>query len=321
MRFEVLGPLRAWVESVEVALPRRERVLLAVLLLHPGQSVSRQRIVDAIWGERPPVDAVGQVHASVYRLRKRLAEAGGPAGLVVTDSAGYRLRVEPGTVDLVEFRRLRDSARAAAAGRQQAQARDEYRAGLGLWRGAALDGVDSEVVRRAAVVLEEERLQVVEECVEIELSLGRAGEVVAELTELAGRHPHREGLQRVLMLALYRAGRQADALAAYRRARQLLHEELGIEPGDELQRLHQAILTRDPELDLPAVAPQPGAAEPARVQVPRELPGDVAGFTGRADALKTLDQLIGDVSGDAPAPVVISAIAGTAGVGKPALGL
>ncbi|MGH3679259.1 MAG: AfsR/SARP family transcriptional regulator [Natronosporangium sp.] len=300
-----------------MGLARRERVLLAVLLLHVNRTVSATLITDAVWGDRPPADASGQVHATVYRLRKGLAAAGVPDGLVVTDPAGYRLRVQPGSVDLVEFRELRDRAREAAASGDLDAATAGYRAALALWRGPALDGLASDLLRRAAAGLDEERLQAVEECVEAELSLGRGRELVAELTELVERHPHREGLHRALMLALYRAGRQADALAAYRRARQLLHDELGIEPGAELQQMQHAILNRDPALLSP---PQPVAAEPPQA-VPRELPADVSGFTGRVEVLTALDELLADTEDGALVPVVISAIAGTAGVGKPALGL
>lgn len=142
-------------------------------------------------------------------------------------------------MDLWEFRRLRDEARAAAANGEPARAKPHYRSALGLWRGPALDGIDSELIRKAAAALDEERTQAWEECLEIELATGGAGELVAELTELVQQHPYREGLHGKLMLALYRAGRQADALTAYRHAHRLLRDELGTEPGDELQQLHQ----------------------------------------------------------------------------------
>ncbi|MGH3678839.1 MAG: BTAD domain-containing putative transcriptional regulator [Natronosporangium sp.] len=315
MWFGVLGPLLVRAGPGEVRVARRERVLLALLLLHANRTVGQERVVDAIWGERPPADSTGQVHSSVYRLRKALAAAGGSGGIVVTDPAGYRVRVDAQRLDLAQFRELRDQARATAGSGEPEQARELYRAALDLWRGRALDGVDSDAIRYAAAGLDEEHVQAAEECIEVELALGRSREVVAELTELVGQHPHREGLHRALMLALYRAGRQADALAAYRSARALLADELGLEPGPELQRLHQAILNRDRQLDLPRVSP-PAAA--GRV-VPRELPADVAGFTGRGDALKALDGLVGGTGDGSSVPVVISAIAGTAGIGKTAL--
>lgn len=319
MRFEVLGPVRVSAGSRAVTIARRERVLLAVLLLHANRTVGSGLIIDAIWGDRPPAEAAGQVHSSVYRLRNRLSADGLPRGLIITDPAGYQLQVDPQSIDLVEFRELRNRARTAAVGEDLDAAAAGYRAALELWRGPALADVDSDLVRRAAAGLDEERLQAVEERIEVELSLGRGRELVAELTDLVSQHPHRERLHCALMLALYRAARQADALAAYRNARQLLHDELGIEPGAELQEMHHAILNRSPEPEQPA-QPVPGpVAEAARPTVPRELPADVAGFTGRADALNTLDELLTEVVAESPAPVVISAIAGTAGVGKTAL--
>ncbi|MPZ28885.1 MAG: SARP family transcriptional regulator, partial [Micromonosporaceae bacterium] len=319
MKLGILGPLLVSVGPVEFQIARRERILLAVLLLHANRTVSLERVVDAIWGDRPPADSTGQVHSSVYRLRKRLAAAGGSSEIIVTDPAGYRARVDPQSLDLAQFRGLRNQARAAVTSGKPDEGRELYRAALDLWRGRALDGMDSDVIRHAAAGLDEEHLQAAEECIEAELSLGRSREVVAELTELVGQHPHREGLHRALMLVLYRTGRQADALSAYRRARTLLADELGLDPGPELQRLHQAILNRDPELDLPADPVRVKPADPGRSVVPRELPADVAGFTGRGDALKALDGLLAGPVDGSLAPVVISAIAGTAGIGKTAL--
>jgi hypothetical protein len=163
---------------------------------------------------------------------------------------------------------------------------------------------------------------VLEERIRADLGAGAAGELVGELTGLVRQHPHREGLHHAQMLALYRTGRQADALAAYRHARELMREELCTEPGPDLRRLHQAILTRDPALDTPLAdtpaagrSPQPHAGPVSVSPVPRELPADVAGFTGRAEALKALEEMSSARSDGAARPVVISAIAGTAGVG------
>jgi tetratricopeptide (TPR) repeat protein len=249
----------------------------------------------------------------VSRLRKRLQSVGLADELIVTEPAGYRAAVDRADLDLLEFRRLVGDARAAASDGRPDAAAASYRAALALWRGPAFAGIDSDPLVRAAAALDEERAQALEERLDVELTGGGGGELVAELTNLVQQHPHREGLHRALMLALYRAGRQADALAAYRHARQLFHDGLGIEPGAELQRLHHAILNRDPTL---AGQPQPHPAPPPAK--PRELPLDVAGFTGRADALKELDELLPEQSSPS-GPVVITAIAGTAGVGKTAL--
>jgi DNA-binding SARP family transcriptional activator/Tfp pilus assembly protein PilF len=295
---------------------RREQILLAMLLLHVDECVPMERLVDAVWSDRPPRNAPGQLQGSVHRLRRSLAAAGAH-DLVVTEPGGYRLRVDPRAVDLWEFRRLLAAARAAASGGDPDAAARHYRTGLELWRGAALAGIDSAVVQQYAVAIDEERARAQEECIELELGLGRAGELVAELTGLVQRYPYRERLHATLLRALYAAGRPADALAAYQRARQLFQDELGTDPGPELQHLHRAILDRDPALELAPAGSVPPAS-PGRF-VPRELPADVAGFTGRAEALAVLDRRLSDAPGDLPGPVIISAIAGMAGVGKTAL--
>ena len=327
MRFAILGAMRVTAGSTPVALTaRREQILLAMLLLHVDECVPVTRLVDAVWSDRPPRNAPGQLQGSVHRLRRSLAGAGAAAGagagsheLVVTEPGGYRLRVDPRAVDLWEFRRLLAAARAAAGGGDPGAAARHYRTGLQLWRGAALAGIGSAVVQQYAVAIDEERARAQEECIELELALGRAGELVAELTGLVQRYPYRERLHAALLRALYAAGRPADALAAYQQARQLFQDELGTDPGPELQRLHRAILDRDPALELaPAPAGPAPPADPARF-VPRELPADVAGFTGRAEALAVLDRRLSGAPEDLPGPVIISAIAGMAGIGKTAL--
>lgn len=319
MRFEILGPVRlCGAEHTVTITAGRERTLLAVLLLNANQTVPFDELAEAIWHAHAPRSARDQLQGCIYRLRTRIANLGVDRQLIVTDSAGYRAVVDPDELDLLQFRRLVTEARAAASAGELARAGDAYLAALRLWGGAALADVDSPRVRQAAAALDEEHIQVLEARLEVELELGGAGELIAELTDLVGKHPYRERLHRALMLALYRAGRQTDALAAYRRARGLLADQLGIEPGEELQRLHHAILNRDPSLDVPrapAGTPRPERGVPS---VPRELPADVAGFTGRGHELGMLDDLSPD--GEvATRPVVISAIAGTAGVGKTAL--
>jgi DNA-binding SARP family transcriptional activator/Tfp pilus assembly protein PilF len=303
VRFRILGPIRVGAAGREVTIAGRDGILLGMLLLYANQPVTTDRLIDAIWPANPPRNARNQLQGCVSRLRKRLSDAGISGQVIVTELAGYRATADPDDLDLLAFRRLAAKARADAGRGRHDEARAGFRAALDLWHGPALAGVNS-----LAVGLEEERAQVTEACLEVELAAGGGSELVAESTDLVRQHPHREGLHRVLMLALYRAGRQADALAAYRHARQLLHDELGIEPGSELQQLHQAILNRDPALDV---------RSPAAAPTLRQLPSDVAGFTGRAEALKALNELLNH--GDPPGPVVISAIAGTAGVGKTAL--
>jgi DNA-binding SARP family transcriptional activator/Tfp pilus assembly protein PilF len=316
--FGVLGPVQVRVgEGGVVVTARRERTLLAMLLLHANRVVPVDELVDALWPADPPREARGQVQGCVHRLRQQFARAGVAGQVIATGHGGYRAAVDPEHLDLLEFRRLVTAARAAARGGRQDEAVDCYRAALALWRGPALSDIDSHVLRQAATALDEERLQVQEERIRAELAAGAAGQLAGDLTGLVRQHPHREGLHHALMLALYRAGRQADALAAYRKARELLREELGTEPGPELRRLHRAILNRDPALDLAAPAP-PGPAATG-TSTPRELPADVFGFTGRAGALKSLDEMLISAAEGTHGPVVISAIAGTAGVGKTAL--
>jgi DNA-binding SARP family transcriptional activator/tetratricopeptide (TPR) repeat protein len=294
----------------------RERTLLAMLLLHANDLVTVERLVEALWGEQSPRDARNQVQVCVSRLRKRLTGGGSRGGVIATDPAGYRVRVDAHCLDLLEFRRLTAEARAAARNGRPGEARDRYRAGLALWHGAALAGVDSGAVRRAAALLDEERVQVVEECVEVELTLGGAGELVGELTALVREHPYRERLHGLLMRALYRAGRHADALAAYRHLRQVLRDELGTEPGSELERLHRSILSRDPELDQPTAA-QPSPAGPTP-PVPRELPAEASHFVGRGTELARLRKVLLPAERVARRPAVM-VLYGPGGVGKSAL--
>jgi DNA-binding SARP family transcriptional activator/tetratricopeptide (TPR) repeat protein len=313
MRFQILGSVRVEVDGRDVPVTAgRDRVLLGVLLLHANQSVTRDQLIDAIWPGKPPRDVRNQLQGCVSRLRRRFVGVG-LGRVIVTEPDGYRAVVDPGDLDLLEFRQLVGQARDAARKGRLEQAVVTYRAATALWRGPALAGVDGHAIPRAAATLDEERAQALEECLDAELAAGAGGELVAELTELVDRHPLREGLHRALMLGLYRAGRQADALAAYRQARRLLMDELGTEPGVELQELHQAVLNRDTALDTsPVTRPHPVSPRP------RQLPSDVTGFSGRTEALKALDELLARRS-EATGPVVISAIAGTAGVGKTAL--
>jgi DNA-binding SARP family transcriptional activator/Tfp pilus assembly protein PilF len=318
IRFEILGPMRVTAGGGEIAVrAARERTILAVLLLHANDLVPAQQLIEAVWQSRPLRAARTQLQGCVSRLRQQLTDAGGEPHLVLTDQTGYRLRATPSTLDTLEFRRLRAEARATAAAGRDCEARERYRAALALWRGPVLAGVDSELVRQAAGVLAEERAQALEERIQVELALGEDRELVGELTSLVREHPFREALHGALMLALYRVGRQADALAAYRRIEQVLHDDLGTEPGPDLQRLHRAMLARDPTLAARPAVSSPPAVSPA--PTPHELPADVAGFTGRADAVAALDKLLPHEAGSRPGPVVIAAITGTAGVGKTAL--
>jgi DNA-binding SARP family transcriptional activator/tetratricopeptide (TPR) repeat protein len=309
MRFELLGPLRVRVGDAELPVTAaRERILLATLLL-AGQPVSTSTLIEAIWGDRPPAWAHNQVQQCVSRLRRRFADAGRPGRVIVTEPGSYRITADGVGVDLWEFRQLVATA-CTTAGQDPRPARELYRAALALWRGPALAAVDSESMHRAAAALAEERLRATEECIEVELTLGGAGELVAELTDLVSQHPYREGLHRALILALYRAGRQVDALTAYQHVRGLLAAELGLEPGAALRDLHRRILGEDATLF--AVGPA-RSGRPAAPPVPRQLPAPPPMFTGRGAELAELDR-VPDSS-----TVVIAAIDGMAGIGKTAL--
>jgi DNA-binding SARP family transcriptional activator len=273
MEFRILGPLEVAEGGVRVELGApKQRALLAVLLLHANEVVSRDRLVDELWGEAPPARAAKLVQHYVSGLRKVL-----PAGVLLTRAPGYLLRVEPGQLDLIEFERLLEEAKRAAAEGDVARAADLYRHALSLWRGPALgDAALENQAAREAAGLDDLRLAALVERLELELELGRHAELVGELEALAERYPYQERLRGQLMLALYRSGRQTEALEAYQRARGLLVDEFGLEPSHELQRLERAILQQDPSLDLPAVAARP-AAVPEPVEPRRKTVTVLAG--------------------------------------------
>jgi class 3 adenylate cyclase len=242
LEVRLLGPLEAGVEGRSVELRRKkQRELLALLALRAGEVVSTDRLVDALWGEAPPKAAVGSLQNLVSELRKVF-----PPDALVTRAPGYVLDVERDAVDAHRFERLAREARDAPPQQRVTQ----LRAALALWRGPALADVQLEHTSDEAARLEELRVAAWEDRLEAELELGRHSQAIGELESFVSKQPLRERPVGLLMLALYRAGRQADALETYRRARETLVEELGIDPSPELQRLEQAILRHDPELDL-----------------------------------------------------------------------
>ena len=246
MEFGILGPLEVRADGHAVALGGvRPRAVLAVLALNANRPVSADRLALALWGEEAPPSAVKTVQVYVARLRKAL----GDPEVLVTTPAGYRLRVRPGELDAERFESLvADGRQALAAGRGD-DAAAALRAAFGLWRGPPLAEVASAPFAPPEITrLEEQRLAALELRVEADLAAGRHAELIPELQRVTSEHPWRERLHGQLMLALYRDGRQADALAAYGRAREKLSDELGIEPGPELHDLHQAMLLHDPAL-------------------------------------------------------------------------
>ena len=251
LEFRILGPLEAFDGDRQLSLGGpKTRALLALLLLHPNEVISSDRLIDELWGADSPEDAAGALRVNVSRLRKAL-----PPDVLATRSPGYVLQLEPDTLDLIRFERLVDEGRSLLARGLVADVSERLRQALSLWRGPALADFTYERFAQAAIArLEEIRLAAVELRIDADLALGRHDELVGELEALVAEHPLRERLRRCLMTALYRCGRQAEALDAFQHARRALVDELGIEPSAELSGLEQAILRHDPSLDLPEPA-------------------------------------------------------------------
>jgi DNA-binding SARP family transcriptional activator/tetratricopeptide (TPR) repeat protein len=328
----LLGPVEigpAGGAMVPIAQPRL-RVLLGLLGVAAGRVVTAEALVDGVWGEEWSPAREKNLHALVYQLRRRLAglEPGGE-GRLLRAGVGYRLALAAGELDVAVFGDLAGRGREAARAGDVAGARELFGEALGIWRGAALADAAplSPPLAGEAARLEDARLAVTEERITCDLALGRHGEVAGELTGLAAEFPLRERLAALLMTALYRCGRRGEALAVYDTTRRVLADELGLDPGPELARLQARVLADDPALAAP---PAPGGQAAAvtegaaRRVPPRQLPAGAAFFAGREAELKELDALLDRVGGEAEADgaggaVVISAVAGMAGVGKTAL--
>jgi DNA-binding SARP family transcriptional activator len=312
VRLVVLGPVEAIVNERPVRIDRAQRrALLAYLLLRANQTVTADQLVDALWGAKPPATAKTQVFAAVSAIRRALRTVG--CDPVMRTPGGYRLTATKDQLDLLAFGQHVDQAHQHAAQRDLDLAVLALRSGLALWSGKPLTGVSGAFVESAQAGLEEQRLVALEMLFELELALGNHQGVVAEVSDLAAANPFRERLIGHLMLALYRSGRPADALATYRRTRQALSEELGIDPTSELVTLHKRILENDGGLSVPDPSGM-SLINPDR----RFLPRDIPDFTGRSADLEQLDAMAMTTPGAAHA-VVISAVAGVGGVGKTAL--
>jgi DNA-binding SARP family transcriptional activator len=317
MEFGLLGPVEVRVNGRPAfAGHARQRAVLAVLLLDAGRAVPVEVLIDRVWGEEPPRSARSVVYGYVARLRALIASGQDPGVSLSRRPGGYLLQAAPDQVDLARFRRL--VADAAAAGNDE-RAGAALGEAVALWRGPALDGLDSPWLNGMRATLELERAGAAADLNDIRLRRGEHGALAGELTAQAEAAPADERLTGQLMLALYRCGRKADALRWYELTRRHLADELGADPGPQLAALHQQILRADPALAAPS-------AMRAAMPVPRELPADVPTFTGRAAELAELDRLLGPGRADpaqaAPArgpAAVISAVSGTAGVGKTAL--
>lgn len=264
LRFGLLGPVCTWSSGAEIDLgPVKQRAVLAVLLLNANQPVPVATIVDAVWGDEPPGNGPNVVQKHVSGLRRALEpdrQARLPSQLLTLTEAGYTIRVEPGALDVDAFRAQVEQAYQARAAGAQPHAVDTLRAALAQWRGTALAGLSGSFFEAERERLTELRMSAIEESVEMELRLGRHVQLVPQLQALVAEHPSRERLRGLLMTALHQSGRPTDSLAVYQDGRDQLVDELGIEPGADLRRLHQRILA--PPAPAP-VSPAPAVVAPA----------------------------------------------------------
>jgi DNA-binding SARP family transcriptional activator/Tfp pilus assembly protein PilF len=325
LRVEVLGEVQVWQGDTSLALgPVQQRVVLALLALHANRPLHREQLIEAIWGEAAPAYAVNLVQKHISGLRRALEpvrSVRSPSRLLAWTDVGYRLSLPPGCLDLEVFDREVSRARAARAAGELAEAAQAVHAALQLWRGPAFDGLASPLLDIERERLAERRISVLEERIEIDMTLGNDRDLVAELQRLVAEHPMRERLWASLMTVLYRSGRQGEALAAFRMITGYLRDELGVDPSAELQELNQRILLNDPGLARPAGAGRPVVDASEAQPTPAQLPHATPHFVGRADELRQLDALVtGDSGGgETRDGMVIAVVTGTAGVGKTSL--
>jgi len=322
VRVELLGAVRAWRDERELMLGSPgQRAVLAMLALSAGQPVVRDKLVDGLWGDRPPASAVNIVHTYVARLRRVLQpERNERERIGVLSSAGhglYVLQLGRGQLDVRRFDACAGRARQLRAGGNPAAAAESFEAASAMWHGVPLAGIPGPFAEAERARLTEQYLTMAEDHAEAMLAAGRHAQVVKQLARLTEENPFRERLAGLHILALSRNGRRGEALAAYQRTRQLLVAELGIEPRADLRELQGDILhNRDTGFGGTAGAPLAAAA----CVVPRQLPPGVRRFVGRRAELKVLSELVGNAEWP-PGTVVISAISGAAGIGKSALAL
>lgn len=327
----LFGPVRAWRGDVELDLGApRQRAVFGLLAVRANRAVSRDELIDGIWGDDPPPSAVNAVHVYVAGLRRAVEPRRAhraPGRILTASGPGYLLRLPPGQLDVEVFGQHIASARQSRGRDDLPAAIQSLDAALALFQATPLSGIPGPWADIERVRLVELRLTATEERIDAMLGLGRHAEAAVQLGGLVREHPLRETLHGLHMLALYRCGRQADALAAFAGARRILIEQLGIEPGRELRRIHAQILTAQEDLEPPAGEPPAvelaAAREHRECAVPAQLPADVPAFTGRADELAELDRVIATMhtDGSAPGAMAISAVSGTAGVGKTALAM
>ncbi|WP_242573199.1 BTAD domain-containing putative transcriptional regulator [Streptomyces sp. NP-1717] len=325
LAFLILGPLEVRGPAGPVRIPPgRQEAILATLLLEANRVVSTDYLVDLIWDEEPPDTARTQVQICVSRLRKGLAEAGIDAP-ITTRPPGYLLTAADEMLDLRLFNRRTAEAKVLVKEGRIGEAAELLRSAAALWRGQCLGGVTSDALRAKALQLDEDRLNAVETYIQLELDLGRHHQLVGELGRLLHENPLRERLRGQLMLALHRSGRQSEALDIYRAGRDLLIEELGLIPGEELRLLETAILAGDSALHAGPTAPartavQPAAAAPEaadlvqRDELPHQLPTDTADFVGDRALIETVEAVL--TGGAGQGAVGVAVMIGKPGIGK-----
>ncbi|MFI9382383.1 BTAD domain-containing putative transcriptional regulator [Kutzneria sp. NPDC052558] len=314
LRAKLLGPVRLWAGTREVTLGSPlPRAVIAMLAMRTSTVVSREELIDGVWGENPPATVEGSLYTYVSSLRKALEPDRGrrdSSGLLASEGAGYRLQLAPDNLDVVRFDRLRQRSENQLAGGDPAGALRSVDEALSLWQGEALSGVTGPYALAQRSRLAELRVVARELRSEAALATGQHTTAVADIAALVHEYPIRERPRSLLMLALYRCGRQAEALAAFRDARQVLIDELGVEPGRELQELHERILANDPSLqldDAPAIS--------VRVPTPTTPPPTPA-LVGRDAEMDTLRTAVAEVSAGRGRTVWIE---GEMGIGKSAL--
>ncbi|TDP92863.1 AfsR/SARP family transcriptional regulator [Labedaea rhizosphaerae] len=331
MKLRLLGPLELATgrSLVSIGGPR-QRVVLSVLAMNANRVTPIDLLIQALWGEAPPETARAQIQTSISSLRKLFGGKDGRPDAIQTRPPGYLLEVAPTDLDSQRFTDLVAEARGEADRGRLADAAATLRTALALWRGPMLADIDSDLVQREAASFAARKITAIEKRIRIDLALGWHEAICGELAALVEEYPLNERLSEFWMLALYRCGRQADALEAARRTRATLVAELGIEPGHDLQRLETAILNRDPSLDLRPTGAVVVPSQPARPAgprttrhpvpgaVPRQLPPSVADFTGREAHIAAIKQLLAEEDLDEYAMRIV-AISGKGGVGKSSL--
>ncbi|MEV0406910.1 AfsR/SARP family transcriptional regulator [Actinoallomurus sp. NPDC050550] len=322
LRFAVLGPIRAWHSGVRLDLgPVRQQALLVALLLRPDVTVSRQELLDGVWGTSPPGTGGKVIPVYVHRLREclRASDTGAASSVISSDRGGYRFVSGDVLVDALRLEEIADEAGSARNSGDFGAAVDACSRALELFQGEPLSGIPGPFAEGERLRFAERRIALVQEKLECQLRLGRCTDAVGELSALTATHPHSESLAALLMRALYGSGRQADALSVFTGVRDRLVEDLAVEPGEELRRVHQAVLRGDDTSLVgnavprePTEAPTPGRVRPS-ARTRNELPGDVGDLVGRRREITSL-------TAPSRADVVsVAVVDGVAGIGKTAL--